>query len=142
MERVIQLNRVSKVTKGGKNFSFNAVVVCGDGKGNVGVGIGKANEVSDAIIKGASRAKKNYVRVMVVNNTIPHEVIGKFKASNVFLKPAGAGTGVIAGASVRALCDAAGIKNILTKCLGSRTPLNILMATLNGFGQLRTTRRG
>lgn len=142
VERVIAINRVSKVVKGGKNFSFNAVVVAGDGKGNVGIGIGKSNEVSEAITKGASKAKKNYFKVAMTGDTIPHEVIGRFKATRVLLKPAGPGTGVIAGGPVRALCDALGVKNILTKCLGSRTPLNVLRAARIGFGQLRTTRRG
>lgn len=142
VERVIAINRVSKVVKGGKNFSFNAVVVAGDGKGNVGIGIGKSNEVSEAITKGASKAKKNFFKVALSGDTIPHEVIGRFKATRVLLKPAGPGTGVIAGGPVRALCDAVGVKNILTKCLGSRNPLNVLRAARIGFGQLRTTRRG
>lgn len=142
VERVIAINRVSKVVKGGKNFSFNAVVVAGDGKGNVGIGIGKSNEVSEAITKGASKAKKNFFKVALNGDTIPHEVIGRFKATRVLLKPAGPGTGVIAGGPVRALCDAVGVKNILTKCLGSRNPLNVLRAARIGLGQLRTTRRG
>lgn len=142
VERVIVINRVSKVVKGGKNFSFNAVVVAGDGKGNVGVGIGKSNEVSEAITKGASKAKKNYYKVNLAGDTIPHEVIGTFKATRVLLKPAGPGTGVIAGGPVRALCDAVGVRNILTKCFGSRNPLNVLRAARRGFDQLRSTRRG
>ncbi len=142
VERVIVINRVSKVVKGGKNFSFNAVVVSGDGKGNVGIGIGKSNEVSEAITKGASKAKKSYFKVTLSGETIPHEVIGAFKATRVLLKPAGPGTGVIAGGPVRALCDAVGVKNILTKCFGSRNPLNVLRATKRGFEQLRITRRG
>lgn len=142
VERVIVINRVSKVVKGGKNFSFNAVVVAGDGKGNVGVGIGKSKEVSEAITKGASKAKKNYYKVHLMGDTIPHEVIGTFKATRVLLKPAAPGTGVIAGGPVRALCDAVGVKNILTKCFGSRNPLNVLRAARKGFDQLRSTRRG
>lgn len=142
VERVIVINRVSKVVKGGKNFSFNAVVVAGDGKGNVGIGIGKSNEVSEAITKGASKAKKNFVKVNLAGETIPHEVIGTFKATRVLLKPAGPGTGVIAGGPVRALCDAVGVRNILTKCFGSRNPLNVLRAARRGFDQLRSTRRG
>jgi len=142
VERVIVINRVSKVVKGGKNFSFNAVVVAGDGKGNVGVGIGKSKEVSEAITKGASKAKKNFYKVHLMGDTIPHEVIGTFKATRVLLKPAAPGTGVIAGGPVRALCDAVGVKNILTKCFGSRNPLNVLRAARKGFDQLRSTRRG
>lgn len=142
VERVIVINRVSKVVKGGKNFSFNAVVVAGDGKGNVGIGIGKSNEVSEAITKGASKAKKNFFKVNLAGETIPHEVIGTFKATRVLLKPAGPGTGVIAGGPVRALCDAVGVRNILTKCFGSRNPLNVLRAARRGFDQLRSTRRG
>ena len=142
IERVVKINRVSKVVKGGKNMSFNAIVVTGNGRGKVGMGLGKANEVSDAIIKGALHAKKSMKAVNLRGDTIPHEVIGKFKASNVLLKPAGPGTGVIAGGTVRALCDAVGIKNILTKCFGSRNPLNVAMAVLDGFGKLKLRRRG
>jgi small subunit ribosomal protein S5 len=142
IERVVKIRRISKVVKGGKNFGFNAVVVAGDGKGNVGVGMGKGKEVADAISKGSTKAKKNFRSVTLKGNSIPHVVIGKFKATKVILKPAGPGTGVIAGGPVRALCDAVGIKDILTKSLGSRNPLNVIRATMNGFDQLRMKRRG
>lgn len=142
VERVIKINRVSKVVKGGKNFSFSALVVTGDGKGNVGMGFGKSNEVVEAIKKGTSKSKKSLFKVNVAGDTIPHEVIGVFKASRIILKPAGAGTGVIAGGPVRALCDAVGIKNILTKSLGSRNAINVVCATINGFKKLRLKRRG
>ena len=142
IERVVKISRVSKVVKGGKNFSFNALVVTGDGKGSVGIGFGKSNEVSEAIKKGAAKAKKNFFKVRMQGDTIPHEVIGKFKATRVLLKPAGPGTGVIAGGPVRAMCDAAGIKNILTKSLGSRNAINVVKATINGFDQLQMSRKG
>ncbi|MFQ5952576.1 MAG: 30S ribosomal protein S5 [Candidatus Omnitrophota bacterium] len=142
IERVVKINRISKVVKGGKNFGFNAVVVAGDGKGNVGIGLGKAKEVAEAIKKGSSRAKKNFFKVKMRGDTIPHEVIGRFKATKVVLKPAHPGTGVIAGSPVRALCDAVGIKNILTKSLGSRNSLNVIKATVNGFKRLRLERKG
>lgn len=142
VERVIRISRVSKVVKGGKNFSFNALVVAGDGKGMVGVGFGKSNEVVGAITKGTLKAKKNFQKIPMKGDTIPHEIIGKFKATTVLLKPAGPGTGVIAGGPVRAICDAAGIRNILTKSLGSRTPVNVVKAAMDGFLKLRLTRRG
>jgi len=142
VERVIKINRVSKVVKGGKNFSFSALVVTGDGKGNVGMGFGKSNEVVEAIKKGTSKSKKSLFKVNVAGDTIPHEVLGVFKASKIIMKPAGAGTGVIAGGPVRALCDAVGIKNILTKSLGSRNAINVVCATINGFKKLRLKRRG
>lgn len=142
VERVIKINRVSKVVKGGKNFSFSALVVTGDGNGNVGVGFGKSNEVVEAIKKGVGDSKKNFRKVNMEGDTIPHEVIGEFKASRVILKPAGAGTGVIAGGPVRALCDAVGIKNILTKTLGSRNAINVVKAACDGFDKLRLKRRG
>jgi small subunit ribosomal protein S5 len=141
-ERVISINRVAKVVKGGKNFSFSALIVAGDGKGSVGMGFGKSNEVAEAIKKGSAKSKKALFKINLRGDTIPHEVIGKFKASRVMLKPAGPGTGVIAGGPVRALCDAAGIKNILTKSLGSRNDINVIRATINGFGKLRLKRRG
>ena len=141
-EKVVRISRVSKVVKGGKNFSFSALVVAGDGNGQVGMGLGKSNEVVDAIRKGSAKAKINYIKVKMSGETIPHEVIGRFKASRVIMKPAGAGTGVIAGGPVRAICDAAGIRNILTKSLGSRNPVNVVKATLNGFKMLRLERVG
>lgn len=142
IERVVRLSRVSKVVKGGKNFSFSAMVVAGDGKGQVGIGLGKSNEVVEAIKKGASQAKREMIKVNLAGSTIPHEIIGKFKSSTVLLKPAGSGTGVIAGGAVRAMCDAAGIKNILTKSLGSRNAVNVVRATIDGFEKLRLKRRG
>ncbi|MDP8298461.1 MAG: 30S ribosomal protein S5 [Candidatus Tantalella remota] len=142
IERVVKISRVSKVVKGGKNFSFNALVVTGDGKGSVGMGFGKSNEVVEAIKKGATEAKRSFQKVNMVDGTIPHEIIGRFKATRVILKPAGPGTGVIAGSSVRAVCDAAGVKNILTKSLGSRNAINVVKATINGFERLRLKRRG
>ncbi|MFH1411887.1 MAG: 30S ribosomal protein S5 [Candidatus Omnitrophota bacterium] len=140
-ERVIKISRVSKVVKGGKNFSFNAMVVVGDGNGQVGFGLGKSNEVVEAIKKGSETAKKSYIKVVMDGDTIPHEVIGEFKASRVILKPAGPGTGVIAGGPVRALCDAVGIKNVLTKSLGSRNAINVVRAAVNGFSKLRLKRK-
>ncbi len=141
IERVVKISRVSKVVKGGKNFSFSAMVVAGDGSGSVGVGHGKSNEVVEAIKKGTTDAKKNMHKINLSGDTIPHEVTGKFKATSVLLKPAGPGTGVIAGGPVRAMCDAAGIKNILTKSLGSRNAANVIKATMDGFIRLRLTRR-
>ena len=141
-EHVIKINRVSKVVKGGKNFSFSALVVTGDGKGQVGMGFGKSNEVVEAIKKGSAKAKEELIKVNMAGDTIPHEIIGKYKSSTVIMKPAGPGTGVIAGGAVRALCDAVGIKNILTKSLGSRNAINVVRATLNGFSRLRLKRRG
>lgn len=142
VERVVKINRVSKVVKGGKNFSFSALVVTGDGDGQVGVGFGKSNEVVDSIKKGAMKSKRNFVKVNRAGDTIPHEVIGRYKASRVLMKPAGPGTGVIAGGPVRAICDAVGIKNILTKTLGSRNAVNVVKATIDGFQKLRLKRRG
>lgn len=142
IERVIKINRVSKVVKGGKNFSFSALVVTGDGDGSVGYGLGKSNEVVEAIKKGTGKATRDSIKVNRDGDTIPHEVIGRFKASHVIMKPAAPGTGVIAGGPVRAMCDAAGIKNILTKTLGSRNAVNVVKATRDGFEQLRLKRRG
>ena len=142
LEHVIKINRVSKVVKGGKNFSFSALIVAGDGAGNVGMGLGKSNEVVEAIKKGVMTAKKSFINVKLVEGTIPHEVIGEYKASRVLMKPAGQGTGVIAGGTVRALCDAVGIKNILTKSLGSRNAVNVVRAVIDGFKKLRLKRRG
>jgi small subunit ribosomal protein S5 len=137
-EKVVQINRVSKVVQGGRRFSFSAVVVVGDGNGNVGAGIGKAGEVPEAIRKGVEDAKKHLIKVPLVGSTIPHEIHRNFGASDVMLKPASAGTGVIAGGSVRSVVEAAGIRDLLSKASGSTNPINVVRATIECLAALRS----
>jgi small subunit ribosomal protein S5 len=137
-ERVVQINRVAKVVKGGRRFSFSAVIVVGDGQGHVGAGLGKAGEVPEAIRKGVEDAKKNVIRIPMVGTTIPHEVREEYAAAKVMLKPASQGTGVIAGGSVRAVVEAAGIKDILSKVHGSTNPVNVVQATMEALRSLRS----
>lgn len=138
IEKMVKINRVTKVVKGGKNFSFNAIMVVGDGKGKVGHGLGKALEVTDAIAKGIEEAKRNMIDVAMINGTVTHDIVGKFGAGKVLLKPASPGTGVIAGGVVRSVLECAGYTNVLSKCMGSSNAHNIVKATIRGLASLKT----